>query len=345
MSEFLLVLSLISVSRTFTIRIFADFKPIEVKISSEEGTHTIKARANSLMVDGKEESYFQAIGEKRYHLTAGNVQRSYSGGFTFFASDGELFVLNYVSEETYLASVVTSEMPEGGIEARKAQAIAARTYAYKNMGDHDAGYDLLDSQLSQVYRGMAADQGAIMAVKETEGLVLGYNGEVANIYYHSTCGGMTILPSDLWKGAKDEPYHKRVVDTLCSISPLYSWEDTVSLDTLAAKLGLRKLPDSVILVRDTAMLPVKGFKFYDPESHLFGVKETVELFGKKPLTNRFDVEMKGNLLLIHGHGYGHGVGMCQYGAMAMAARGDNYRDILSRYFPGTQIMAVARLGK
>ncbi|MBD3285374.1 SpoIID/LytB domain-containing protein [candidate division WOR-3 bacterium] len=345
MSQLLLMLSLFSVSRTFTIRVFANFTPTEVTVSSGEGTHTIKASGNSILVDGKEESYYQAIGEKRYYLTAGDVKRSYAGGFTFFASGGELFIINYVPEQTYLASVVTSEMPDGGIEARKAQAILARTYAYKHMGNHDAGYELLDSQLSQVYRGLAADQGAVKAVEETEGLVLGYKGKVADIYYHSTCGGMTILPSDLWRGSKNEPYHRRVVDTLCSASPLYTWEDTFYLDTISQLLNLPSIPDSIHLVRDTAMLPAKGFVFFAPREIKFEYRTAVDAWDHRPKTRRFDIEIEGNLLLIHGHGYGHGVGMCQYGAMGMAKRGDNYRDILSHYFPGTQIMAVSRLGK
>jgi len=344
MTQLLLMLSLFSVSKTFTIRIFSDIKPAEVVISTGEATHTIKASGDALIVDGKGESYYQAMGEKRYILEAGGVRRGYSGGFTFYSSDGELYILNYVPEDTYLASVVTSEMPEGGIEARKAQAILARTYAYNTMGDYEMGYDLQDCQLSQVYRGLAADEGAVSAVRETAGLILGYKGDVADVYYHSTCGGMILLPSDIWEGASDKPYHARIVDTLCSISPLYAWEDTVRLDTLSVRLGFKQLPDSIILVRDTTFTPVKGFKFYAPDYRLYGVKETVELFPAKPITNRFDIEIKGDLLIIHGHGYGHGVGMCQFGAMAMASHGGNYRDILTRFFPGTEIMSVSRLG-
>jgi len=341
----LLLLSLFSVSQSFTIRIFSESRPNEVVISSTQGTYTIKAAGDELTVNGKRKSYFQQMGAERYTLWAGGLKRSYAGGFTFFASDGELFILNHIPEQDYLASVVASEMPSGTAEARKAQAILARTYAYKNMGDLEAGYDLLDCQLSQVYRGLPVDEASLAAVKNTEGLVLGYRGEIAQVYYHSTCGGLILLPSDVWPGAEDKPYHRRMSDTLCKASPFYSWEDTFHLDSLYFALDLKARPDSIKLIRDTIGTPVKGFIVYAPDSIRFEYNEFVNALGHRPKTRRFEVEMKRRkrLLLLHGHGYGHGVGMCQMGAMAMAKAGANYRDILFHYFPGTEIMAVTSI--
>jgi len=345
MSHFLLFLSLISVSKTFTVRVFAEERPQEVVISSRESTYRIKATGDSLMVNGRRKSYFQQMDAARYTITAGELKRSYAGGFTFYASEGELFILNYIPEEAYLASVVASEMPAGGFQARKAQAVLARTYAYKNMGDHDVGYDLLDSQLSQVYKGLPVDSASLEAVRETAGLVLGYKQEIAEVYYHSTCGGMTLLPSDVWEGAKDQPYHRRIADTLCSNSPFYAWEDTFRLDTLAQRLGLSDLPAFLRLVRDTTFTPVKGFVFYAPDSIYFDYNNVVNLLDHRPKTRRFEAEISDGLLLIHGHGYGHAVGMCQFGAMAMEEAGANYRDILFHYFPGTELLALSRISK
>jgi stage II sporulation protein D len=340
---FLLSLSLISVSKTFTIRVFSASKPQEITVSSSQGTYNIKAAGDALLINGKRESYFQAMGAAKYTLWTGDVKRSYAGGFTFFSSGGELFVLNYIDEENYLASVVSSELPSGGTEALLAQAILARTYAYMNMGEHDAGYELLDSQLSQVYRGLPVNQDALKAVKGTEGLILGYKGDVAQVYYHSTCGGMILLPSDVWEGAKDQPYHRRMADTLCNISPLYAWEDTFRLDSLFFALKLRALPDSIRLVKDTTGAPVKGFILYSPDSTFYLYNALVNSLDHRPKTRRFTAEVTDSLLLIHGHGYGHAVGMCQMGAIALARSGANYRDILFHYFPGTQIMAVSRI--
>lgn len=343
-----LLLLLLSVSKTFTIRIFAEERPPQVVISSTQGTYRIKVANDSLLlVNGKRERYFQQIEATRYTITAGEIKRRYAGGFTFYASEGELVILNYIPEEAYLASVVAAEMPEGGAEARKAQAIVARAYAYNKMGGHDVGYDLLDSQDSQVYRGLPTDSASLNAVRETEGLVLGYKGEIAEVYYHSTCGGMVLLPSDLWEGAKDQPYHRRRIDTLCCNSPFYVWDDTFRLDSLVFNLGLDVPIDSIHLVRrsDTALTPVKGFVFYAPDSSFFAYNEVVNLLDHRPKTRRFEAEISDNLLMIHGHGYGHGVGMCQFGAMALDKAGYNYRDILSYYFPGTEILALSRISK
>jgi stage II sporulation protein D len=341
----ILLVSLISVSKSFTIRIFAESKPAEVMISSSQGSYTIKASGDQLLVNGKPESYFQQMNAKQYTLWGGGVKRNYAGGFTFFAFEGELYVLNYITESAYIASVVASELPSAGMEARKAQAILARTYAYKNMGDHDAGYDLLDSQQSQVYRGLPVDAASLEAAKNTEGLVLGYKGQIAQVYYHSTCGGLILLPSDIWPGATNEPYHRRMADTLCKPSPYYAWEDTFWLDSMYLALNLKARPDSVTLDKDSVGTPVKGFVVYAPDSTYFGYNDLVNHLDHRPRTRRFDVEIKRGrkLMLVHGHGYGHGVGMCQMGAIAMDKAGANYRDILTHYFPGTEIMAVSSI--
>jgi peptidoglycan hydrolase-like amidase len=105
-------------------------------------------------------------------------------------------VVNLVNLEQYLRGVVPSEMgPRAfpAIEALKAQAVAARTYAVAHLGEHaDAGYDICDSQLCQVYGG--ADAETLLtdrAVAETDGEVAVYGGKPIDAMYHSTCGGHT----------------------------------------------------------------------------------------------------------------------------------------------------------
>lgn len=338
-----LILILLAVSKVFTIRIFAEERPREVTISSADGTYRVAASGNSVIVNGKTESYFQAMGTSRYTLVAGSIKRTYAGGFTFYASAGELIILNYIPEESYLASVVSSEMPTTLSDALKAQAILARTYVYKNMGSSDAGYDLLDSQESQVYKGLPVSSSALEAVRQTQGLVLGYKGEVAEVYYHSTCGGMILLPSDVWPGYKNKPYHRRFLDTLCSGSPYYNWVDTFRLDSLALRLELESVPKFMRVIRDTVMSPVKGFVFYSSDSAYFDYQTVAANLDHKPRTRRFDSEIADTLLILHCRGYGHSVGMCQFGAMALARDGANYRDILLYYFPGTEFLSVSNL--
>ncbi|HJP91071.1 MAG TPA: SpoIID/LytB domain-containing protein [Pyrinomonadaceae bacterium] len=109
---------------------------------------------------------------------------------------GTLTVINELGLEDYVRGVVANELSPGGypaIEALKAQAIAARTYALKNRGQFmSQGFDILPTTRSQVYRGLTSENPlSSKAVDETRGLIATYHGEPINALYTSTCGGRT----------------------------------------------------------------------------------------------------------------------------------------------------------
>jgi stage II sporulation protein D len=111
----------------------------------------------------------------------------------FANTHGTLTVVNVIGLEDYVRGVVPNELSYPAIEALKAQAIAARTYAYKNRNQFGAeGFDLLPTTRSQVYRGLISETGLTSrAVDETRGVVATYDGEPINALYTSTCGGRT----------------------------------------------------------------------------------------------------------------------------------------------------------
>lgn len=123
--------------------------------------------------------------------------RPYRGRIEVFTNlRGSLTVVNELGLEDYVRGVVANELSPGGypaIEALKAQAIAARTYALKNRGQFMAqGFDLLPTTRSQVYRGLMSENPlSTRAVDETRGLIATYAGEPINALYTSTCGGRT----------------------------------------------------------------------------------------------------------------------------------------------------------
>lgn len=123
--------------------------------------------------------------------------RPYRGRIEVFTNlRGSLTVVNELGLEDYVRGVVANELSPGGypaIEALKAQAIAARTYALKNRGQFMAqGFDLLPTTRSQVYRGLTSENVlSTRAVDETRGIIATYNGEPINALYTSTCGGRT----------------------------------------------------------------------------------------------------------------------------------------------------------
>ncbi len=123
--------------------------------------------------------------------------KPYRGRLEVFANArGGLTVVNVIALEDYVRGVVPNELSPGGypaIEALKAQAVAARTYALKNRGQYAKdGFDLLPTTRSQVYGGLSTEHPlSTRAVEETRGLIATYAGEPINALYTSTCGGRT----------------------------------------------------------------------------------------------------------------------------------------------------------
>jgi stage II sporulation protein D len=127
---------------------------------------------------------------------------------------GTLTVVNIVRVEDYLRGVVPNELSPVGfpqLEALKAQAVAARSYALRNRGQFQAkGYDLCDTPACQVYRGASSEHPLTdQAVLDTRGLVASYQGSFINALYTSTCGGHTEDGANVFEG-EGEPYLKGV---------------------------------------------------------------------------------------------------------------------------------------
>lgn len=131
----------------------------------------------------------------------------------FINSRGLLNVINELNLEDYLRGVVPAELGPrvyDELEAQKAQAIAARTYAVRNLGQFAAeGFDLCPGPACQAYQGFAAEEAlSDQAVRETAGLVMTYEGKPIDALYTSTCGGETSDVATMFPGRTD-PYLKR----------------------------------------------------------------------------------------------------------------------------------------
>ncbi len=137
--------------------------------------------------------------------------KAYRGRIEVFVnSRGGLTVVNAVSLEDYLLGVVPNELSLPQIEAQKAQAIAARTYAVANIGQFGTqGFDLLPTVRSQVYRGFSSESKmGTQAVLQTRGIVATYKGKPINALYTSTCGGRTENSENIFEF--NEPYLRGV---------------------------------------------------------------------------------------------------------------------------------------
>lgn len=184
--------------------------------------------------------------------------RPYRGRIEVFTNPrGLLTVVNVLGIEDYVRGVVANELSPGSypaINALKAQAIAARTYALRNRGQFmSQGFDLLPTTRSQVYRGLASENPlSTRAVDETRGMVATYNGEPINALYTSTCGGRTENSENIFNNMV--PY-------------LRSRECAVEGQAALAQFDIRSnrdLPDlhaekNVALSRTTALLALQNF--------------------------------------------------------------------------------------
>ncbi len=165
---------------------------------------------------------------------------SYRGTLEIEAREEGLLVVNEVSVEEYLYAVLPSEMPSDfGAEALKAQAICARSYAYKELLENryaKYGSHVDDSTASQVYNNTGETEAAILAVKETHGQVLFYEGEVAQCYYYSTSSGHTAAAEDVWQNAEAVPYLQAKESPYDTKSPWYRWQTFLSLEALEKRV-------------------------------------------------------------------------------------------------------------
>lgn len=135
---------------------------------------------------------------------------SYKGSMELSLEDGKILMVNEVRLEDYLCRVVPSEMPAGhGLEALKAQAVCARSYAYNQIRANacrSQGAHVDDTTKYQVYNNSDTKELCTQAVMETAGRVLSYGGDVITAYYSSTtCGSST--DTTIWGSSPQEyPY-------------------------------------------------------------------------------------------------------------------------------------------
>ena len=167
---------------------------------------------------------------------------------------GTLTVVNVVKLEDYLRGVVPNELGFPAPEAQKAQAVAARTYAVRNIGQFAAeGFDLLPTTRSQVYRGYSSENAnASQAVEATRGIVATYDGKPINAYYTSTCGGRTENVENIFDTS--EPYLRGVE---CSLEGREQFESFLIKSTRETPKIEKE--SNVELVRQASFLSVNNF--------------------------------------------------------------------------------------
>ncbi len=301
--------------------------------------------------------------------------RQYRGTILITQIDGEIAAINILDLEAYVKGVVRNEIGKlrlEQLEAAKAQAVAARTYAVRNIGKTKREFDLVSDVNDQVYQGAGSETDVTnRAVDETSGEILEYKGQPAQVFYFSTCGGTTANVQDVWRSSDTIPYLQTVsnkggADYYCKDSPYHRWsvswtgqeiEDIVKTnlpvilkkdlpDEDFSKLSGQRLYNIAVQERDESQR-VKKLKIgFSRDSYIIsGEQARRVLKGPKYIffssLFRIDIERNADGTIkkaaCTGAGFGHGVGMCQWSAIKMAAEGFTYQDILNFFYRSVKI--------
>ncbi len=302
---------------------------------------------------------------------AGNLTvdgTEYRGAIEFLWKNGALTVINNVNLDQYLYSVLGAEMsPSWHIEALKAQAICARTYAANNWNKHASdGFSLCTTTHCQVYNGVKGEADSTRrASDETSGQMVKYEGENAQVFFFASSGGTTANVKYVW--GSEYPYLSGVDDPYedPATASYATWTETLTAEETRQKLAASGV--DIGAVKDVAVTGIDGETVYEVTitgetgTHVLKNEKVRTFFGLRSQNYKLVPQIGGSVVanwdlvrrmamgesisslfgtgtyVFSGKGWGHRVGMSQCGAKGMAEHGFNAQQILEHYFPGAYV--------
>jgi stage II sporulation protein D len=271
-----------------------------------------------------------------------------------------LQVVNVLPLEHYLAAVIDGEMPaDFPDEARKAQAVAARSFAVMQRkkapqgSEHDLYASAARSQRYLAYRYRdpsgrllaGESSGSRRAVQETRGLVCTRSGQLFRTYYSACCGGRTSRGILFFPDAET----LASVDCgACDACPRHRWTERISQTEFAAALrrAVPTLPKSLVVadartlgVDDRNALPRVTIRTANGQQ-INTTGAALRSAHRSLPSAWFSIRPDGSDFLLEGRGHGHGVGLCQWGAAGLARQAVDFTAILARYYQGCEIQPM-----
>jgi len=280
-------------------------------------------------------------------------------------ADGTQTAINTIDLEEYLCSVISSEMNTNSpIELLKAHAVISRSWAIRAMQkpNHE-GFDVCADDHCQRYEGLRRmNERAVEAVHATRGQVLMFGDEICDCRYYKCCGGKTEVWRTCWEDI-DVPYIRSVRCDYCkSPSPKvlrlvlndydqetkdfrdwtvhYTDEELDAIIAEKSGIDFGEIQELVPLHRGASgridSLKIVGSR----HTEVIGKELKIRYWLSKSClySSWFEVSHADGVWTLTGHGWGHGAGLCQIGAAVMASEGHRYEEILSYYYPNTQLM-------
>jgi stage II sporulation protein D len=282
-------------------------------------------------------------------------------------SGGDITIVNVIGVEDYLRGVLPYELgnvDRDALEALKAQAIVARTYAYKRMlrpGARD--FHIYNDVQDQVYKGVRGEYLlSDRAVWETRGMAVAHGDSLAICYYFSTCAGHTASKHEVWGGDSiayliSRPDLDPLGEPYCAASRYCAWTQEWSQPQLAGIVrrnlraaGVTDAPSfssikGLDIQQRAACGRIRLLKIQTDKGAIL-VKGDKVRWALRPSASEpkilpsadFTVKLAGGKVAAQGKGFGHGVGLCQVGAIGRAKAGQNFRQIIEAYYSAVQVV-------
>jgi stage II sporulation protein D len=287
-------------------------------------------------------------GPSRFEPLGGFVEVNgdlFRGAVDLVPQRDRLLLINELDLSSYLAGLVNKEMrSDFPPEAVKAQVVAARSYALATAADRrrqGSPFDMHSTEADQVYAGTGSeDSKAHRLVREVANEVLFHREEILKAYYHSSSGGRSELPSNVWGPSRDETAY------LARESPADLKLDVDWSVVLSPSMGLRwpeigRIKSVRVLERSGGSRVKKIEIAGEKGTAVWSGAELRSRLGPRWLKSTdFRVEATSQGWRLNGRGWGHGVGLSQLGAREMAREGKSYREILRHYYPYSNVRRV-----
>ncbi|TVR72602.1 MAG: SpoIID/LytB domain-containing protein [Marinilabiliales bacterium] len=360
----------------FLISLFNEQSLSSIMVSAEKGRYTLTADGNEIGIYGHNELLYIAIRgdslmvrdqsgpigvfsrvsfSETLEFSLFGIKPSepaaerslYYGNLEVRSEYGRLSIINKVDEHNYLGGVVEAEAGNGWSQMfYMVQAIISRTYLYGNINRHsDEDFHLCDAVHCQVYKGrLTGNETIYEAVSLTEGLVIvNDDNTLITAAFHSNCGGQTVNSEDAWVVYRS--YLRSITDPYCRGGRNASWHADIDGDEWQEYLARHGFDPG-----DTGP-GRQSFSLRQPARQSFYTIGEVSIplrvirndWNLRSAWFDIDVSNPSGMLRFRGRGHGHGVGLCQEGAMEMAARGYNFIDILQFYYNGVKVKQIDEL--
>ena len=271
---------------------------------------------------------------------------SFEGDFEISIVDKRLNIINSLDIEDYIKSVVVSESGINlDLEYYKVQAVISRTYAMKYWHRHENhSFNMCNTTHCQVY-GLRNNTNLLIdsAVKSTRSLVMKYKDDsYYPTFFHANCGGQTSETDIIWN--EKIACFKSFQDTFCRNTKQANWEKIIPLDKFS-KFLVKKynfpIEDETSMELMSNFTQDKRMAFFVHPRYGIPLRDLREEFDLK--STFFNCQVKDDMVYLKGKGNGHGVGLCQEGAIIMASKGYDFRQILNYYYAEMYLDKIVKL--